>query len=60
MLDSNDEPFGNGQTLLQKFYTFFNLGPRTYFGGRVLISESSVTTDGKEKSASGKEEIHPA
>ena len=46
--------------MLQKFYTFFDLGPRTYFGGRVLIAESSVTTEGKEKSATGKDEIHPA
>ena len=43
--------------MLKKFYSFFNLGPRTYFGGRVLIAESSVTTDGKEKNKSGVNEI---
>lgn len=45
---------------MRKFYTFFDLGPKTYFGGRVLIAESSVTTEGKVESASGREEISPS
>ena len=60
VLNEDDQPFQNGKTLLQKFVTFFDLGPKTYFGGRVLIAESSVTTEGKEKSASGRDEINPA
>mmetsp|Transcript_25404 Transcript_25404/g.33969 ORF Transcript_25404/g.33969 Transcript_25404/m.33969 type:complete len:158 (+) Transcript_25404:222-695(+) len=60
VLNEDDKPFKNGQTLLKKFVTYFDLGPKTYFGGRVLIAESSVTTEGKEKSASGRDEIHPA
>ena len=46
--------------MLKRFHTFFNLGPKTYFGGRVLIAESSVTTEGKEKTDSGREEIYPS
>ena len=47
-LDGDNKPFGeDGQTLLRKFVTFFKLGPKNYFGGRVLIAESSVTTEGK-------------
>ena len=42
--DQNGE---DGQSLLRKFVTFFKLGPKNYFGGRVLIAESSVTTEGK-------------
>jgi len=57
VLDEQGVPFENGQTLLKKFFKFFDLGPRTYFGGRVLIAESSVTTDGKEKGESGQDKI---
>ena len=46
--------------MLRKFYTFFNLGPKNYFGGRVLIAESSVTTEGKELSANGDYIILPS
>ena len=60
VLDQDNVPHGDGQTMLRRFETFFRLGPKNYFGGRVLIAESSVTTDGKEKSATGKDEINPS
>ena len=60
VVDEEQEPFENEQTMLKKFNTFFNLGPKTYFGGRVLIAESSVTTEGKQKSANGQDEISPS
>ena len=47
MLDNEQKPLADNKPMLRKFYTFFNLGPKSYFGGRVLVAESSVTTEGK-------------
>jgi len=60
VLDDDNNPIEDNQTLRRKFFTFFKLGPKCYFGGRVLIAESSITTEGKEKSATGQDIIKPA
>ena len=46
--------------MLRKFYTFYTLGPKSYFGGRVLVAESSVTTEGKVLNANGQTIIQPS
>ena len=60
VLDEKQQPLKDNKPMLRKFYTFFNLGPKNYFGGRVLIAESSVTTEGKELSANGDYIILPS
>lgn len=60
VLDDNLKTLSGKRTYLRKFLPFFKLGPKNYFGGRVLIAESSITTDGKEKTATGQEIISPA
>ena len=51
VLDEDNNPLEDNQTALRKFLKFYRIGPKEFFGGRVLIAESSVTTDGKEKSS---------
>ena len=60
VVDTDNKPVGDHNTVLRRFVTYFDLGPKNYFGGRVLISESSVTTEGKEKSATGHDIIQPS
>ena len=42
LLDEQNNPIENNETHLRKFQTFFQLGPKSYFGGRVLIAQSTV------------------
>ena len=60
LLDENSEPFEDNKTSVRQFLTFFELAKRDYFGGRVLISESNITNEGKLYDENGNKMIPPS
>ena len=60
LLDENSEPFEDNRTSVRQFLTFFELAKRDYFGGRVLISESNITNEGKLYDENGNKMIPPS
>ena len=60
LLDENSEPFIDNKTSVRQFLTFFELAKRDYFGGRVLISESNITNEGKVYDENGNKMIPPS
>ena len=60
LLDDESQPFGDNETAVQKFLTFFHLAEKDYFGGRVLIAESNITQEGRVVDENGASIILPS
>ena len=60
ILDNDNNPFPNHYTGIRQFLPFYQLGTSDFFGGRVIIAESSVTMEGKNKNQNGTEKILPS